>query len=250
MLIFIDGGIPGVTPYVSGPHLWDKCLSLFDTETTTISVQGETVDVMVDDLKRRIQQPVHLVGHDLGGLVALALACEAPEHVRSVTAVASVAAAPTGDGVPNLTFAHPPMPRFSRESQRWALERISYSHHHIDDDLLDACVAAGTESRISSSPLFLPSLMEAKSRFYAICRDQGFPVPAQVIWGTHDPLGSFEQGLWLFRVIAQKQKAAHFHAINRSGALPFREEPQAFHQIVSAFVDGLEPVTSPTSPAA
>ena len=239
MLIFIDGGIPGVTPYVSGPHIWGNCLSLFETETTTISLQGDTVDAMVEDVKRRIRQPVHVVGHDLGGLVALTLACDAPELVRSVTAVASVAAAPTGDGVPNLTFAHPPMPRLSRDSQRWALERISYSHHHIDDDLLDACVTVAEEHRIPGSALFLPSLMEAKSRFYAVCRDQGFPVPAQVIWGTHDPLGSFDQGLWLFRVIAQKQKAAHFHAINRAGALPFREEPQVFHQIVSAFVDGI-----------
>ena len=239
MLIFVDGGITGVTPYASGPHIWGTCLSLFDTAITTVSVQGETVEAMVHDLKRTIQQPVHLVGHDLGGLVALALACEAPEHVRSVTAVATVAAAPTGDGVPNLTFAHPPLPRYSRESQRWALERISYSHHHIDDELLDACVAAANNGRITRSPLSMPSLMDAKSRFYAISRDEGFPVPAQVIWGTHDPLGSVEQGLWLFRVLAQKQRAVHFHAINRAGALPFREEPQAFHQIVSAFVDGV-----------
>ena len=239
MLIFVDGGIPGVTPYVSGPHIWGKCLSLFESETTTVSLQGETVDLMVQDLRSRIQQPVHLVGHDLGGLVALTVACQAPELVRSVSAVASVAAAPTGDSVPNLTFAHPPMPRFSRESQRWALERISYSHHHIDDELLDACVAAAQEAPVSSPAVFLPSLFEAKSRFYAVCRDQGFPAPAQVIWGTHDPLGSFDQGLWLFRVIAQRQKAAHFHAINRAGALPFRDEPNVFHQIVSAFVDAV-----------
>lgn len=241
MLIFIDGGIPAVTPYASGPHIWGNCLSLFETETTTISLQGETVELMVQNLKKSVLQPVHLVSHDLGGLVALTLACEAPELVRSVTVVASVAAAPTGDSVPNLTFAHPPLPRLSRESQRWALERISYSHHHIDDALLDACVAVAEErrNRDAGSARFLSSLMEAKSRFYAVCRDQGFPVPAQVIWGTHDPLGSFDQGLWLFRVIAQKQQAAHFHAINRAGALPFRDEPQVFHQIVSAFMDGV-----------
>src|SRR6185295_1387647 len=79
----------------------------------------------------------------------------------------------------------------------------------------------------------------AKAKLYEACRSRGFPVPAQVIWGTHDPLGTLEQGLWLFRILAAKQKAVHFHAINRAGALPFREEPQAFHQVVSAFVDGL-----------
>jgi len=239
MLIFIHGGVPGETPYASGPHIWGNCLSLFDTEISAISLESETVEAMVEEVTRKIASPAHLVGHDLGGLVALAVACEAPERVRSVTAVACVAAAPSGDGVPNLTFAHPPMPLFSRESQRWALERVSYSHHHIDDALLDKCVDAAKGKAISVSPVFLPSVMDTKSRFYAICREQGFPVPGQVIWGTHDPLGSFDQALWLYRLIAQKQPATHFHSINRSGALPFREEPEAFHQIVSAFLDGL-----------
>jgi pimeloyl-ACP methyl ester carboxylesterase len=81
--------------------------------------------------------------------------------------------------------------------------------------------------------------MAAKARLYELCRERGYPVPAQIVWGTHDPLGSFDQGLWLFRLIAQKQRVAQFHAINRAGALPFREEPEAFHQVVSAFLEAL-----------
>jgi pimeloyl-ACP methyl ester carboxylesterase len=87
--------------------------------------------------------------------------------------------------------------------------------------------------------MFQASLYAAKSRFYALCREPGYPVPAQVVWGSHDPLASFEHGLWLFRILAARQKAVHFHAINRAGALPFREEPAAFHQIVSAFIEGV-----------
>lgn len=230
MLIFIHGGIPGVTPYASGPHIWGR------TKEKTVELEGGTVDAMVSNLAKQIPEKAHLVGHDLGGLVALAIAAETPERVRTVTAVASVAAAPTGDAVPNLTLAHPPKPLFSRESQRWALERVSYSHHHIDDALLDSCMHAAEKQKPVGDD-FLPSLMAAKSKLYEVARSRGFPVPAQVIWGTHDPLGTFEQGLWLFRLLAAKQKATQFHAINRAGSLVFREERQQFDQIVSAFVE-------------
>jgi pimeloyl-ACP methyl ester carboxylesterase len=236
VLIFIQSGIPGVTPYASGPHIWETVIQRFP-KAKALEVEGDTVDAMLESLEPQIPDGSHLIGHDLGGLLALRLACEAHGRVRSVSAVSSVAAAPTGDGVPNLTLAYPPMPLWSRASQRWALERVSYSHHHVDQPLLDACVAASERLRPVTED-FLPSLTAAKSTFYEVCRG-GFPVPAQVIWGTHDPLGTFEQGLWLFRLIAARQKAAHFHAVNRAGSLLFREEPEAFHQMVSAFVESV-----------
>ena len=241
MMIFIHGGVPGVTPYASGPHIWGALPS----GATAIDVRGQTVDAMVAGVKKSLDGKgrCHLVGHDLGGLLAFNLAIDAPQLVSAVTAVASVATAPSGDGVPNTTLAHPPQPLWSRESQRWALERVSYSHTHVNDELLDACVAAAAKLQPMTPQTyeneFVPSLMKAKSRFYEVCRTEGLKVPCQVIWGNHDPLGTFDQGLWLFRGLAQKQRASQFHVINRAGALPFREEPAAFHQILSAFAEGI-----------
>ena len=115
---------------------------------------------------------------------------------------------------------------------------MSYSHHHIDDALLDACAAAAKKLQpVDAEKEFVPSLMAAKGRFYATCREAGYPVPAQVVWGMSDPLASFEHGMWLFKMIAWKQKAAQFHAVNRAGSLLFREEPEQFHQIVAAFLE-------------
>jgi pimeloyl-ACP methyl ester carboxylesterase len=241
-VIFLHGGVPGVTPYCSGAHIWGRALELFAAERKALALdlRGPTVEAQIEEARAALGgDAVHLVGHDLGGLVALALAAEAPQRVRSVTAVASVAAAPTGDSVVNLTLAHPPPPLWSRRSQAWALERVSYSHQHIDAALLDACERAARAHPTARSEEFQPSLMAAKARLYELCRERGYPVPAQIVWGTHDPLGSFDQGLWLFRLIAQKQRVAQFHAINRAGALPFREEPEAFHQVVSAFLEAL-----------
>jgi pimeloyl-ACP methyl ester carboxylesterase len=243
-IVFIHGGVPGVTPYASGPHIWGPVLERF-RDATAIEITGNTVDALAQSARKAIEGKgkSHLVGHDLGGLLALGLAIEAPQLVSAVTAVASVAASPTGDGVGDFTFAHPPKPLWSRESQRWALERVSYSHHHVDNRLLDACVSAAAKQQ-SMAPetyaeQFVPSLMKAKSRLYEVCRTEGIKAPCQVIWGSHDPLATFDQGLWLFRGIAQKQRVAQFHVINRTGALPFREEPAAFHHVVSAFSEGL-----------
>ena len=85
--------------------------------------------------------------------------------------------------------------------------------------------------------------MRAKARFYELCRGAGIPVPAQVIWGSHDRLGSLDQAMWLYRLIASRQTAAHFHLINRVGSFPFREDPQSFHQIVDSFCQAVFPRT-------
>jgi pimeloyl-ACP methyl ester carboxylesterase len=238
MMVFIHGGVPGITPYARGPHIWGKVPNV-------VEVRGHTVEAMTQSVRQAIEAKgkCHLVGHDLGGLLAFNLAIEAPQLVSAVTAVASVAAAPSGDGVPNVTLAHPPKPLWSRESQRWALERVSYSHTHVTEDLLQACVAAAARQQPMTPQTyeneFVPSLMKAKSRFYEACRTEGIKVPCQVIWGSHDPLTTFDQGLWLFRGLAQKQRVSQFHVINRAGALPFREEPEAFHQVLNAFADGI-----------
>ena len=238
MMVFIHGGVPGITPYASGPHIWGKV-------PNAVEVRGHTVEAMTQSVRQAIEAKgkCHLVGHDLGGLLAFNLAIEAPQLVSAVTAVASVAAAPSGDGVPNVTLAHPPKPLWSHESQRWALERVSYSHAHVTEDLLQACVAAAARQQPMTPQTyeneFVPSLMKAKSRFYEVCRTEGIKVPCQVIWGSHDPLTTFDQGLWLFRGLAQKQRVSQFHVINHAGALPFREEPEAFHQVLNAFADGI-----------
>ena len=145
MRVFIHGGVPGVTPYASGPHIWGQPGR---RESHRHRPHGRRDD---REREKSIEGgKCHLVGHDLGGLIAFNLAIESPQLVSAVTAVASVAAAPTGDGVPDVTLAYPPKPLWCRESQRWALERVSYSHQHIDDALLDACVKAAASSRRST----------------------------------------------------------------------------------------------------
>ncbi len=248
-LVLLSGGMPGVTPYCSGPHIWGRSLDALARERDVLafdlgSAAGESgADLGIDVLLGHVRATLsalgitrcHVIAHDLAGLIALLLAAESPTLVRAVSVVSSGAAAPSGDAVDNLCFAHPPLPRWSRAAQRWALERVSYSHQHIDGALLDACVAAAATSSAARDNFFMPSLHAAKASLYEICRGAGVSVPVQTIWGTHDPLGALEQGLALYQIIAARQPATQFHVLNRAGSLPFREEPETFLQVVRAF---------------
>lgn len=256
--VFLHGAIPGVAAYCSGAHIWGDVLRKFAQDGAIVVLDAtapedggtapvfETLDALtahtLATLRALKLSQCHLVAHDTAGLSALLLACEAPELVSAVTVVSSLAAAPTGDGVENLTLAYPPLPRGSRQAQRWALERLSYSHHHIDDALLDACaeIAQSPAWRDAApSRQWTGSMARSKARLFEIGRDPGVPVPVQVIWGTHDPLSTIDQGLWLYRLLAQRQPRTHFHVLNRTGSLPFREDPEAFHQVVAAFNDAV-----------
>lgn len=267
-VLFVHGGVPGVTPYCSGSHIWGAVLSAFAQERPVIAVDlpgsgetalpsGELPTVegagahLLATLRRRLGvDRCHLVGHDQGGLIALWAALEQPDIISAVSIVASAVAAPTGDIVENVTLAHPPVPLWGRHSQAWALDRISYKHDHIDRALIDACVGAAT---VQSYELlhqamaeggyygtYMKSVGRTKSRFYESCRGPGFPVPVQVVWASHDPLSEPARGLALFRDIVPRQPSVVFDLINRSGSLIFRDQPQEFFRSVSAFQNALE----------
>ncbi|SMF62374.1 Pimeloyl-ACP methyl ester carboxylesterase [Xaviernesmea oryzae] len=264
VLMLLHGGSPGLSPFCGGTHLWGGILDRL-AETRRLIVpdllgSGETgpasglltIDAMAEHIIALIEaesrDPVHLLGHDLGGLVALWVAITSPKHLASLTIVSSNAASPTGDGVENLSLISPPAPLWSADSQGWAYDRLSYSHHHIDEALIEASVAAAGKAGhqayakpdlpASDSDLFT-SIMRTKSRFFRVGREEGVQVPTQIIWAKNDPLVSVDHGVWLYRIIAAKQRAAQFHLINRSGSFPFREQPDEFLRLLLAFEDGL-----------
>jgi 2-hydroxy-6-oxonona-2,4-dienedioate hydrolase len=262
--LFLHGGVPGITPFCCGSHIWGDGLNHFVNDLDVLApdlpgsggtAQGDaplTIDALgrfaAALLEANSIEAADVIGHDVGGLVGIWMALHEPVRVRSLSIVASPMSAPTGDAVDDLLLKSPPLPLWSRESQAWAIERLSCSHMHIDDRLLDACVAASTgeahrkaaESMAAHfAKSFAPSMNRTKALLWEVCRNAGVPVPTQVVWSNNDPAASREAGFVLFDIISGRQKATQMHLINRAGSFPFREQPDAFHHIVASFGEGV-----------
>jgi pimeloyl-ACP methyl ester carboxylesterase len=263
-VLFLHGGVPGKTLYCSGAHIWADYLPLAARERHVVAPDlpgfGDSapaaepygIDTMartsVDLIEALKLGRCHVVGHDEGGLIAMAMALAAPNAVRSISIVASPTAAPTGDSIENVTLANPPGPAWSSAAQEWTLQRMSHEPHHIDAALLDRCVACAMAPAHRAATARAPdeialgvagSVAKAKGQFYTACRDGAFPIPAQIIWGADDPMTSIEHGRVLYGIIAARQRVAHFHLLNRVGNFPFREDRAAFDHVLGAFHIGL-----------
>ena len=259
--LFLHGGIPGVTPYCGGAHIFGETPGLFADDRHvvvpdlpgsggTVSAKPPTIPGLAEHvvaLLSALSIPrADVVGHDLGGLVGVALALEHPDKVRSLSIVASAMTAPTADGLDSILLVAPPAPHWSRASQAWAFERLSYAHGHITPALLDACVEAseGEAHRKSiemakTGNALASSMGRTRYALWDACRNKGLPVPTQIVWASHDPLTSREQAYVLFKAISEKQAATQMHVINRSGSFAFREQSELFHHIINAFQIGV-----------
>jgi 2-hydroxy-6-oxonona-2,4-dienedioate hydrolase len=258
------GGRAGLSPIASGSHVFDRVIPLLAAEGPVLAPDlpgcsgtalGAPQDLDVERLAAFVLglldaqsiRAAHLVGHDLGGLVGLWLAITAPDRVRSLAIAASPMCPPTGDGLNDILFDATPLPLWSRRSQAWAFERLSYAHEHIDAALLDACEAAaqGQPHRDAVSAMQDAALRQRnfgiapiKSRIWEALRT-GLSVPTQIVWSSHDPATGREAGYVMFKVMAERQRAAQFHLINRAGSFAFREQPEAFARVVAAFAHGV-----------
>jgi 2-hydroxy-6-oxonona-2,4-dienedioate hydrolase len=263
-IVLLHGGRAGISPIACGSHVFDRIVPLLAAEGSVIAPDlpgcggtalASTPELDVEKLAAFVLElldaqsirAAHLVGHDLGGLVGLWLAITAPERVRSLAIAASPMCPPTGDGLDDILFDATPIPLWGRSSQAWAFERLSYAHDHVDAALLDACEAAaqGQPHRDAVNAMQDLALRKRnfgiapiKSRIWEALRP-GLSVPTQIVWSSHDPTTSREGGYVLFKVIAERQRAAQFHLINRAGSFAFREQPEAFARVVGAFAHGV-----------
>lgn len=264
--LLVHGGRAGITPIASGAHLWDKVMPLLARGRHVIALDlpgcggselGAADVLSADKLSQHLVavldalsiDGVHFVGHDLGGYLGLWLAISAPQRIRSLSIVASGASTPNGDSLNDILFDPVPMPLWTRVSQLWAFERLSYSHGHIDEALIAASVAAGigkahqdavAAMQTESARLRNYGVNALKGPIWEALRGKGLSIPTQLVWASNDVTAPREGGYVLFKIIAENQKATMFHLINRSGSFPFREQPAEFAQVVASFQDGID----------
>jgi len=212
----------------------------------------------------------HIVAHDHGAITAVSLAFAQPELVASCTIVGSPTLTPSGDNIPNRLLDGPLEPRSSREGQRWAMDRQSFTTDHLDRGrFLDEAASIGASdgfrraqahftNRQPQDISFERSLDKIKIQFFARIRDTGFPTPLLFLNGNQDPTFSTPNAailsagmdLWspaayarqMFTLVAPKQEFCQFKLVNQAGYWFFREKPEKFNQVISGYIEGVEGV--------
>jgi 2-hydroxy-6-oxonona-2,4-dienedioate hydrolase len=193
---------------------------------------------------------VHIAGHSRGGYLVCRLALDDPYLITSCTIIDTNTLAP-GSPRSAQVLANPPLPRLSRESQRWIIEHYSYSPTHITKTWLDAVtdVAVLPKSQEAHQKMtagglsinqFMPRLAEDRSRIFAELRDIGIQCPTFVMWGKDDPTAVLAQGTIMYDLIAARQRRAEMTVLNHAGHFCFREQPVAFNSRLLGFINSIE----------
>jgi pimeloyl-ACP methyl ester carboxylesterase len=193
---------------------------------------------------------IHPVGHSRGAYLVARLTLEHPELFKSCILVDTNTLAP-GISKNETVMANPPLPRLSRESQRWVLQKYSYGFEHITEEWLDAVMRVAELPKYLDAvhkmetlglrvTRFLPHLARQKDETLGWIRDRGFGLPTLLVWGYNDPTATLDQGHALFDLIARSTPDSRMHIFNRSGHFTYREHPAEFNELLRAFIQRAE----------
>jgi len=157
-------------------------------------------------------EPVHLVGHSMGGQIAIRVAAERPDLVRSLTLVSA----------PGMPFHLDPRPHVR------AVERPPYGGAGIARVLLPDFLRAGPASvAVAGMRVVRGDLRES---MHAV------RVPTLLVWGENDPLVPLVYGQAMQREIEGSRLAV----IPGAAHVAMWDTPEAFNEIVLAFFAEVE----------
>ena len=167
--------------------------------------------------------PMVMVGHSLGGAVALEIALARPELVAGLVLVSTGARLP----VPDEAIA-----RIDADFEAECARMVQESWLHHDPDL----IRRGTNSVISMGP-------ESLRADYLSARDHdlrgklgSIDVPAMVMSGESDPLVP----TWLSEELADELSGATLAIIAETAHVPQLERPEMIDLLIAAFLARIE----------
>lgn len=223
--------LPALLPSydVLAPDLRGQGQSPMPSGWPTIEAMAADVWLLLDTL--RIQS-AHVVGLSLGGAVALQMAVDAPERVRSLVAVNTFARLRTPRGgtgrmINRLWLAA--TGRMDELGRRVAAGLFP----HPNQDALRSVAAA----RLAGNPreCYL-KLMAAVARFDLRDRLSGIRAPTLVVAGEQDATVPFECKLEL----AERIVSARLERIPGSGHATPLDQPSRFNAVIVGFLESVE----------
>lgn len=261
-LLFITGGHFGNPVATSVVETWDRNFLPLSAAARVIAVeklgQGQTdnpqdgqytMSAVVAHLAGFMDAldltGVHVVGQSAGALPAAAMVRERPHRVSSCTLVNSSTLSP-GVGMTDVNLAACPHPPYTRESQRWVMERSAFDASSVTEDYVDAGyrvlnlpkykeAVQAMQSGLKET-LFAPNVASMKEQLLAWIARGGFARPVQVLWGANDRTAPLDRGVELFRMIAAHERRAGLCILNEAGHHPYREHPEQFNELMVRFM--------------
>lgn len=174
-----------------------------------------------------------VVGHSMGGAVALALAAERPEQVTRVVAVSTMGApdAPLSEDLDAL-WAAPPGPDGARDM----LGRLLHDPSLVTESAVQARAEAMVAGAASFDALFPPPRLRWVEDLTLSRRTlSGVRAPVLLVHGSDDTVTPLRSAaLPLLDHLAD----VRLHVLGRCGHVPAVEHPDAFRHLVSDFLRG------------
>lgn len=187
--------------------------NLSQVPEASLSALGEAVFSTIDAPR------VHMVGHSLGGAIAIALAHHRPERVASLTLIAP---AGLGTGIDG-DFLHQ-FPTLTQAEDAEALLRLLVARPRLINRFMVARVLAHLEK-----PLARESLAALARLLETLDPPKAPAVPRLVLWGAEDRINPFDPN----RVAAF---GGEHHVLPDAGHMPHVETPKPVNALIADFL--------------
>jgi pimeloyl-ACP methyl ester carboxylesterase len=191
----------------------------------------------------------HLAGHSRGGYTALRLAMEHPGRARSVVDVDSASFIQEVNEF--YAEAQRKADQYGDPKERlWHYERAnSYGGNHITDEWLEVKLEARETperkevvSKIERlGAQFSRDIKERQPECHDWVRAGRLRTPTLITWGYDDPSATWDPiGLKSLDLILPNNPKSHMVVFNRAGHYCYREQPKAFVEAVSGFIQSFK----------
>lgn len=265
-VMLITGGHFGNPTATSTVETWEHNFPAISRAHRVIAVeklgQGQTDNPPADDytmqavvahlaafMDAMALDGVHVVGQSAGALPAVALVRERPSRVRSCTVINSSTLSP-GVGMTEVNLAGCPHPSYTRESQRWVMERSAFDPASVTDNFVESGYEVMCSPRYreavakmqggAKDALFVPRLAALKADLLNWMMSGGLSRPTQVVWGANDRTAGIERGVELFDMLSRHERRCSMHVFNAAGHHPYREHPAHFNEVLLRFTAAVD----------
>jgi 2-hydroxy-6-oxonona-2,4-dienedioate hydrolase len=202
--------------------------------------------------------PVHLVGHSAGGGIALFMATEHPDAVKTLTIIAAGPEDPNAIvGPTRLDAGLPKCPDQSQyeglkcrvtilawfpttfDEEYWAADAFMASQPKTKEARAKLNAGAGEPLRTKEFPAYREKMLNR-------VKDDGvlqmpvllYAAKNDVLdWGVNDPTAKLQRELALFDILAAKNTKVRMIIQNNAGHFMYREYPEQFNQDLNEFIE-------------